>query len=78
MGAFIFQELERANEIETKREMKTKRLAMTDTLWDITKYKMNLIYNTAASNDVIYYLKGHGGAPPGELDAGGDGQPQEV
>ena len=37
MGAFIFQELERANEIETKREMKTKRLAMTDTLWDITK-----------------------------------------
>ena len=36
-GAFIFQELERANEIETKREMKTKRLAMTDTLWDITK-----------------------------------------
>lgn len=38
MGAFIFQELERANEIETKREMRTKRLAMTDTLWDITKY----------------------------------------
>ena len=37
MGAFIFQELERANEIETKREMKTKGLAMTDTLWDITK-----------------------------------------
>ena len=33
----IFQELERANEIETKREMKGKRLAMTDTLWDITK-----------------------------------------
>ena len=33
-----FQELEKANEIETKREMKTKRLAMTDTLWDITKY----------------------------------------
>ena len=50
MGAFIFQELERANEIETKREMKTKRLAMTDTLWDITKYKMNT-YNTAESND---------------------------
>ena len=71
MGAFIFQELERANEIETKREMKTKRLAMTDTLWDITKYKMNTILRRAKM--MIYYLKGHGGAPPGELDAGGDG-----
>ena len=47
MGAFIFQELERANEIETKREMKTKRLAMTDTLWDITKYKMKTILRRA-------------------------------
>ena len=37
MMMMIFQELERANEIETKREMKGKRLAMTDTLWDITK-----------------------------------------
>ena len=39
-AAFAFgqnKELEKANEIETKREMKTKRLAMTDTLWDITK-----------------------------------------
>ena len=37
MGAFIFQELERENELETKREMKNKRLAMTDTLWEITQ-----------------------------------------
>ena len=38
MGAFIFQELESSNELETKRIMKQKRLAMTDTLWEITKY----------------------------------------
>ena len=37
MGAFIFQELESSNELETKRIMKQKRLAMTDTLWEITK-----------------------------------------
>ena len=37
-GAFIFQELESTNELETKRIMKQKRLAMTDTLWEITKY----------------------------------------
>ena len=38
MGAFIFQEVEKYNELETKRQMKEKRLAMTDTLWEITKY----------------------------------------
>jgi len=37
MGAFIFQEVEKYNELETKRQMKEKRLAMTDTLWEITK-----------------------------------------
>ena len=44
MGAFIFQELERANEIETKRQMKEKRLAMTETLWDITRYSAERIH----------------------------------
>ena len=44
MGAFIFQELERANEIETKRQMKEKRLAMTETLWDITRYSTERIH----------------------------------
>jgi len=29
MGAFIFQELERGNEVETKREMRRQRLEMT-------------------------------------------------
>ena len=38
MGAFIFQEVEKYNELETKRQMRDKRLAMTDTLWEITKY----------------------------------------
>ena len=37
MGAFIFQELESSNELETKRIMKQKRLDMTDTLREITK-----------------------------------------
>ena len=38
MGAFIFQEVEKYNELETKRQMKAKRLDMTDQLWEITKY----------------------------------------
>ena len=42
MGAFIFQEVEKYNEIETKRQMKDKRLAMTDQLWGITKYASDL------------------------------------
>ena len=33
----LVQELERDNEIQTKREMKAKRLAMTDVIWDITE-----------------------------------------
>ena len=37
MGAFIFQEVEKHNEIQTKRQMKEKRLNMTDQLWEITK-----------------------------------------
>ena len=31
------QELERANELQTKRDMRDQRLAMTDTLWEITR-----------------------------------------
>jgi len=56
MGAFIFQELEKANEIETKREMKTKRLAMTDTLWDITK-GMEVLHQENWTAEVTTSLK---------------------
>ena len=38
MGAFIFEELERHNEIEVKRNMTKNRLLVTDDLWEITKY----------------------------------------
>ena len=38
MGAFIFQEVEKYNEIETKWQMKAKRLEMTDQLCEKTKY----------------------------------------
>merc|ERR1712223_528641 len=37
MGAFIFEELERHNEIEVKRNMTKNRLLVTDDLWEITK-----------------------------------------
>ena len=37
MGAFIFEELERHNELEVKRNMTKNRLLVTDDLWKITK-----------------------------------------
>lgn len=37
MGAFIFEELERENELMVKRNMTKTREAVTDTLWDITR-----------------------------------------
>ena len=37
MGAFIFEELERHNELEVKRNMTKNRLLVTDDLWEITK-----------------------------------------
>jgi len=37
MGAFIFEELERYNEIEVKRNMTKNRLLVTDDLWTVTK-----------------------------------------
>ena len=37
MGAFIFEELERYNEIEVKRNMTKNRLQVTDDLWTVTK-----------------------------------------
>jgi len=56
MGAFIFQELERANEIETKRQMKEKRLAMTETLWDITR-GMDVLHQENWTSEVTSSLK---------------------
>lgn len=37
MGAFIFEELERYNELEVKRNMTKNRLLVTEDLWEITK-----------------------------------------
>ena len=37
MGAFIFEILERSNELEIKRNMTKNRHLVTDQLWDITK-----------------------------------------
>ena len=37
LGAFIFEELERENELETKRGMTKRREAVTETLWALTK-----------------------------------------
>jgi len=56
MGAFIFEELEKHNEILTKRNMKAKRLAMTDTLWDITR-DMNVLREENWTKEVTISLK---------------------
>lgn len=37
MGAFIFEELERENELSVKRNVTATRHAITDKLWDITR-----------------------------------------
>ena len=37
MGAFIFEELERENELMVKRNMTKNRHKVTDNLWEITK-----------------------------------------
>ena len=37
MGAFIFEELERENEILVKRNVTKTRHAVTEQLWDITR-----------------------------------------
>ena len=44
----LVQELERDNEIQTKREMKAKRLAMTDVIWDITEWVLVLLWRQNA------------------------------
>jgi len=56
MGAFIFEELEKHNEIMTKRAMKDKRLAMTDTLWDITR-EMEVLHKENWTREVTFSLK---------------------
>jgi len=56
MGAFIFQEVEKYNEIETKRQMKDKRLAMTDQLWGITK-GMEVLHQENWTTEVTTSLK---------------------
>ena len=38
MGAFIFEELEHANELLVKRNMTKNRMAVTERLWDITRW----------------------------------------
>ena len=37
MGAFIFEELERENEIMVKRNVTKTRHAVTEQLWEITR-----------------------------------------
>ena len=37
MGAFIFEELEKENELMVKRNMTKNRHKVTDNLWEITK-----------------------------------------
>merc|ERR1719412_709208 len=56
MGAFIFQELERANELQTKRDMRDQRLAMTDTLWEITR-GMEVLHQDNWTQEVTHSLK---------------------
>jgi len=56
MGAFIFEELEKHNEIMTKRAMKDKRLAMTDKLWDITR-EMEVLHKENWTREVTFSLK---------------------
>jgi hypothetical protein len=38
MGGFIFAELERENELMVKRNVTKTRQAVTETLWDITRW----------------------------------------
>jgi len=56
MGAFIFQEVEKHNEIQTKRQMKEKRLNMTDQLWEITK-SMEVLHQENWTTEVTTSLK---------------------
>lgn len=56
MGAFIFESLEKGNEIQTKRQMKEKRLAMTDQLWGITK-GMEVLHQENWTTEVTTSLK---------------------
>jgi len=56
MGAFIFEELEKHNEIMTKRTVKERRLAMTDELWDITK-EMEVLRRENWTREVTFSLK---------------------
>ncbi len=37
MGAFIFEELEKENELMVKKNVTATRHAVTEKLWDITK-----------------------------------------
>merc|ERR1719150_2150568 len=61
MEAFIFQELERANELQTKRDMRDQRLAMTDTLWEITRgmepHYLQVLHQDNWTQEVTHSLK---------------------
>jgi len=56
MGAVIFEELERENELETKKNMTKTRLAVTNTLWDITS-KMEVLHQQNWTKQVTDSLK---------------------
>merc|ERR1719189_3411141 len=56
MGAFVFEELERQNELDTKKNMTRTRLAVTDTLWDITR-DMEVLHQQNWTREVTDSLK---------------------
>merc|ERR1719189_1537920 len=56
MGAFVFEELERQNELDTKKNMTRTRLAVTDTLWDITR-EMEVLHKENWTREVTFSLK---------------------
>merc|ERR1719219_1416827 len=56
MGAFVFEELERQNELDTKKNMTRTGLAVTDTLWDITR-DMEVLHQQNWTREVTDSLK---------------------
>eukprot|EP00095_Tigriopus_kingsejongensis_P012240 maker-scaffold87_size395581-snap-gene-1.14 protein:Tk12240 transcript:maker-scaffold87_size395581-snap-gene-1.14-mRNA-1 annotation:"AGAP004717-PC" len=56
LGAFIFEELERYNEIDVKRNMTKTREAVTETLWDITR-EMQVLRQDNWTNEVTNELR---------------------
>jgi len=56
MGAFVFEKLEKENELQTKRDMKRSRLAVSDVIWNITR-DMEVLHQQNWTKQVTESLK---------------------